>query len=46
MVSLAGAASVEAVEANIEAGGVVDRVEALGTVFSVDRLCWSWRTEL
>jgi hypothetical protein len=46
MVSIAGAASVEAVEANVEAGGVVDRVEALGTVFSVDRLCGPWRAEL
>jgi hypothetical protein len=45
MVSVAGAASVEAVEANIEAGGVVDRVEALRAVFPVDRLCRAWRPE-
>jgi hypothetical protein len=46
MISIAGAASVEAVEADIEAGGVVDRVEALRAVFAVDRLGRAWRPEL
>jgi hypothetical protein len=46
MVSIAGTASVEAVEANIEAGRVVDGVEALCAIFPVDRLCWARRPEL
>jgi hypothetical protein len=45
MVSVAGAASVEAVEANIEAGRVVNGVEALRAVFPVNRLCWARRPE-
>lgn len=63
VVSVAGASAVEAVEANIEAGGVVlslgqfwrrqealessyDRVEALGAVFAVYRLCRPGSSEL
>jgi hypothetical protein len=46
VVSIVGAAAVEAVEADIKAGGVVDGVEALRAVFPVDRLCWSWRPKL
>ena len=36
MVSFAVAASVEAVEADVEAVGLVDVIEALCTVFAVD----------
>lgn len=46
MAAVARAASVEAVQADIEAGGVVDRVEALSTVFSVDRLRGAWGPQL
>lgn len=46
MISIACAAPVEAVKAHIEAGWIVDRVEALSTVFPVDRLRRAWRPEL
>jgi hypothetical protein len=46
VVSIASATPVEAVEADIEAGRIVDRVEALGTIFSVDRLRCAWGAKL
>jgi len=42
VVSLAGTTAVEAKEADIEAGGIVYRVEALCAVFPVDSLRRSW----
>ena len=40
MVSFSNATAVEAGEADVEAAGAIDRVEALSTVFSVDGLIW------
>jgi hypothetical protein len=46
VVSVASATPVEAVEADIKAGRIVDRVEALRTIFSVDRLRCAWGAKL
>lgn len=46
MISLPGAAAIEAGETDVEAAGVIDRVEALRTVFSVDGLIWPRRREI
>ena len=46
VVAIAGTSAIETVEAHIEARGIVDRVEALGAVFSVHRLSWPRRVEL
>lgn len=43
VVSLASTATVEARKADIETRGTIDRVKALGAVFSVHRLVWPWR---
>lgn len=45
MVSFAWAASVEAIQANIEPGWIVDGVEALCAVLTVDRLIWAGNSE-
>ena len=46
MIAIARASTIETVEAHVEAGGVVDRVEALGAVLPVHRLSWPRRVEL
>lgn len=46
VISLARASAIEAVEADIEASGVIDGIKALSAVFSVHRLRWSRWTEL
>lgn len=46
MFAVARAAAIEAEEADIEASRVVDRIEALSTVFAVNRLVCAWSTQL
>lgn len=46
MLAVAGTTAIEALEADIEAIRVVNRVEALGAVLPVDRLGWCWRGEV
>jgi hypothetical protein len=41
-----GASTIEAVQADIETGGVVDAIETLCAVFSIDRLRGEWRSKL
>jgi hypothetical protein len=45
MNTLAGASTVEAVQANIKALGLVDVVEAECAVFAVDRVCGCGRAD-
>jgi hypothetical protein len=46
VISFASAASVEAIQANIEPGWIVDGVEALCAVLAVHRLIGAWSSEL
>ena len=46
MIPLASTASVEAVQTDVQAGGMVNRVEALRAVLSVDGLVGSGRMKL
>jgi hypothetical protein len=46
MIPFASATTVKAVETDVKAGGIIDRVEALCAVFAVNGLVRSWRVKL
>jgi len=46
VISFASTATIEAVEADVQAGWVIDAVEALCAVLTVDALCSCWCAEL